>query len=99
MGHKSRKLITIFIFFSFILSGCCYFTARDKIKSAEMAFDELKGQGGQKYTPYEYCSAEKYLEISRTEFYENDFGSAKAFADRSKSAADAGLAEIKKVKK
>lgn len=100
MDHKKIwKLITIFVFFSFILSGCCYFSARDQIKSAEMLFTELKGQGGQKYAPYEYCSAEKFLEISRTEFNENDFKSAKAFAVRSKSAAEAGLAEIKKAQK
>ncbi len=99
MDHKISKLITVFIFFSFILSGCCYFSARNQIKNAEMLLNDLKGQGGEKLAPYEYCSAEKYLEVSRIEFNENDFKAAKAFADRSKSAAEAGLAEVKKVKK
>jgi hypothetical protein len=99
MTHKIWKLITVFVFFSFILSGCCYFSARDQIKSAEMTLDQLKGQGGEKLAPYEYCSAEKYLEASRMEFSENDFKAAKGFADRSKSAAEAGLAEVKKIKK
>ncbi len=99
MDHKISKLIAIFVFFSLALSGCCYFSARDQIKSAEMLFTELKGQGGQKYAPYEYCSAEKYLEVSKIEFNENDFTAAKAFATRSKSAAEAGLAEVKKAKK
>ena len=99
MDHKIWKLITVFVFFSLILSGCSYFSARDQIKSAETLFTELKGQGGLKYAPYEYCSAEKYLEVSRMEFSENDFKATKAFAERSKSAAQAGLAEVKKVKK
>ena len=68
-------------------------------RNAEKLLSELKGAGGETLTPYEYCSAEKYLEISRMEFNENDFSSAKAFAERSKAAAEAGLAEVKKVKK
>ena len=99
MDHKIWKVLTIFVFFSLILSGCSYFSARDQIKNAEMLLNELKGQGGEKLAPYEYCSAEKYLEVSRMEFSDNDFNDAKAFADRSKSAAEAGLAEVKKVKK
>ncbi len=99
MDLKIWKVLVIFVFFSLLLSGCSYFSARSQIKSAETVFTELKGQGGQKYAPYEYCFSEKSLEISKTEFNENDFKSAKAFAVRSKSAAEAGLEEIKRVKK
>jgi hypothetical protein len=48
--------------------------------------------------PYEYTSAEKFLEISKIEFNENDFKAAKGFATRSKSAAETGLTEVKKKK-
>jgi hypothetical protein len=99
MDNRVCKLITVLVCFGFVLSGCAYFAARDEIKSAETLLTQLQAQGGQKYTPYEYCSAEKFLEISRLEFGQNDFNDAKRFAGRSKSAAEAGLAEIKKVKK
>jgi hypothetical protein len=99
MKIRIWRLAALLAFFTFVLSGCNYFAARDQIKGAEMSFNELKGQGGAKLAPYEYCSAEKFLEASRGEFVENDFKAAIEFAKRSKSAADTGLAEVKKGKK
>ena len=101
MDNRILKLVTVVVFSFSVLSGCCcgYFGARSEIKSAETLFTQLQAQGGQKYTPYEYCSAEKFLEISRLEFDQNDFNDARRFAGRSKSASQAGLAEIKKVTK
>ena len=96
MGKRMWTLLMILVFFSFSLSGCYYFSARNEIKSAEKMFSDLKGAGGATRVPYEYTSAEKFLEISKIEFNENDFKSAKGFATRSKSAAEAGLAEVKK---
>ena len=96
MGKRMWTLLMILVFFSFSLSGCCYFSARNEIKSAEKLLSDLKGAGGVTKVPYEYTSAEKFLEISKIEFNENDFKSAKGFATRSKSAAEAGLAEVKK---
>jgi hypothetical protein len=84
------------VFFTFSLSGCYYFSAKKEISNAEKLLAELKGAGGDKKAPYEYCSAEKFLEGARIEFSQNDFGPAKALADRSTSAARAGLAETKK---
>jgi hypothetical protein len=95
----SKRLCTFFcliVFLSFSLSGCNYFGAKKEIANAEKLFSELKGSGGEKQTPYEYCSAEKFLEASKVEFSQNDFGPARGFAERSKSASEAGLAEIKK---
>src|SRR5512136_1569965 len=86
----------ILVFFAFSLSGCHYFSAKKEIANAEKLLSELKGAGGDKKAPYEYCSAEKFLEGARIEFSQNDFGPAKALADRSTSAAQAGLAEVKK---
>jgi hypothetical protein len=86
----------ILVFFAFSLSGCYYFSAKKEIANAEKLLSELKGAGGDKKAPYEYCSAEKFLEGARIEFSQNDFGPAKALADRSTSAAQAGLAEVKK---
>ncbi len=96
MGKRMMTFLLVLVFFSFPLSGCYYFSARNEIKGAEKLTSELKGAGGATRTPYEYTSAEKFLEISKMEFDENDFKAAKGFASRSKSAAEAGLAEVKK---
>ena len=86
----------ILVFFAFSLSGCNYFSAKKEIGNAEKLLSELKGAGGEKKVPYEYCSAEGFLEVSKVEFSQGDFGPAKGLAERSKSAAQTGLAEIKK---
>lgn len=96
MGKRILTFLLVLVFFSFSLSGCYYFSAKKEIKSAETLLSDLKGAGGATRVPYEYTSAEKFLEISKIEFNENDFKSAKGFASRSKSAAEAGLAEVKK---
>ena len=90
--------LMVLAFFSFSLSGCFYFSARNEIKSAEKLLSDLRAQGGATLVPYEYTSAEKFLEISKMEFNESDYTHAKGFAIRSKSAAEAGLTEAKKKK-
>lgn len=96
MRKRFWTLVMVLVFFSFSLPGCYYFAARSEIKTAEKLTANLKEAGGATRVPYEYCSAEKFLEISKMEFNENDFKAAKGFASRSKSAAEAGLAEVKK---
>jgi len=96
MSKKVWTFFCLIVFLSFSLSGCYYFSAKKEIANAEKSLADLKGSGGEKQTPYEYCSAEKFLEASKLEFSQNDFGPAKGLAERSKSAAEAGLAEIKK---
>ncbi len=95
-----RKGISVLLFilmvFSFSLSGCYYFSANKEIKAAQQSLSELKAANGQTQAPYEYCSAESFLSAAKTEFNEGDFGPARALAERSKSAAQAGLAAIKK---
>ncbi len=99
-GDRMKKgffaVLFIFVFLAFSLSGCNYFSAKKEIANAEKLFSELKRAGGEKQVPYEYCSAEGFLEASKVEFSQNDFGPAKGLAERSKSAAQAGLAEIRK---
>jgi len=96
MDRRIWKYLAVFVLFSFLLSGCYYSGAKKEMANAEKAFSDLKGAGGGKLVPYEYCSAESFLEISRVEFDERDYKASKGFAVRSKSAAEAGLAEIKK---
>jgi hypothetical protein len=96
MRKRYFTFLFIFVFFTLSLSGCNYFSAKKEIGNAEKLLSELKGAGGEKKAPYEYCSAEKFLEGSKIEFSQNDFGPAKALAERSTSAAQAGLAEVKK---
>jgi hypothetical protein len=98
MHKRAWIILWVLILFSFSLSGCYYFSARNEIKNAEKLISELKGAGGATLVPYEYCSAEAFLEISKIEFNENDFKSAKGFATRSKTAAQDGLTEVKKKK-
>jgi hypothetical protein len=96
MSGRSITILLIVVFFTFSLSGCNYFSAKKEIANAGKLVSELKGAGGEKKAPYEYCSAEKFLEGAKIEFSQNDFGPAKALAERSTSAAQAGLAEAKK---
>jgi hypothetical protein len=96
MDKRMWGCLAVFILFSFLLSGCHYFSAKKEIANAEKLLSELKGAGGETKAPYEYCSAEKFLEVSKIEFNSNDFKTAKGFAERSKSAGEAGLAEVKK---
>ncbi len=96
MSKRTWALLFILIFFSFSISGCYYFSAKSEMKAAEKSFSELRAAGGQTLVPYEYCSAEKLLEISKLEAAESDWKAARNFANRSKSAAEAGLVEIKK---
>ncbi len=96
MGKRGFCFLVVLVFFALSLSGCYYFSARSEIKTAEMRYLELKGAGGADKVPYEYCSAEKFLEISKKEFDENDFKTARGYATRSKSAAEAGLSQVKK---
>ena len=96
MAKRIGTLAMVIFLLSFFTSGCYYFSAKKEIGNAEKLVSELKGAGGEKKAPYEYCSAEKFLEGSKIEFSQNDFGPAKALAERSTSAAQAGLAEVKK---
>jgi hypothetical protein len=96
MSRKVWAVLFLFVFLSFTLSSCYYFSAKKEIDNAEKLLSELKGSGGEWQTPYEYCSAEKFLEASKLEFGQGDFGPAKGLAERSKSASEAGLAAIKK---
>ena len=98
MQYRSSRFFVLFVLLSFLLSGCYYFSAKNEIKEAEHMVSQLKAQGGEKAAPYEYTSAEKFLEVARIEFSDNDFKVAKGFATRSKSAAEAGFAEISKKK-
>ena len=95
MNKRGLIFLMVLLCFSFSLSGCYYFSARDEIKSADKLLSELKGTGGATMVPYEYCSAEKFLEISKMEFNENDFKTAKGLATQSKTAAQAGLSKVK----
>ena len=96
MSKRAFTLLLVLVFFSLSVSGCAYFAARNEIKTAEKATAELKGAGGATLAPYEYCSAESFLEVSKFVLAENSWEKSKEFATRSKSAAEAGLAQVKK---
>jgi hypothetical protein len=96
MSKRAFTLLLVLVFFSLSVSGCAYFAARNEIKAAEKATAELKGAGGATLAPYEYCSAESFLEVSKFVLAENSWEKSKEFATRSKSAAEAGLAQVKK---
>ena len=88
--------LLVLVFFSLSLSGCYYFSAKNQMKTAEKLVSDLKAQGGEQKVPYEYCSAESFLNMARGEFDSNDYGHSKVFSTRSIAAAQAGLAEVKK---
>jgi len=96
MSKRVWTFFCLIVFLSFSLSGCYYFSAKKEIANAERLFSDLKGSGGEKLAAYEYCSAEKFLEASKVEFADGDYKPAKGFAERSKSASEAGLTAVKK---
>ena len=96
MSKRFFVISLIVVFFALSLSGCHYFSAKKEIANADRLVSQLKGAGGDTKVPYEYCSAEKYLEISRIEFNSNDFKAALGFAQRSKSVAEKGLGDVNK---
>jgi hypothetical protein len=98
MSKRQFTFLLVVVFLSFSLSGCYYFGAVNEMKDAEKLLSELKAAGGATLVPYEYTSAEKFLEVSRIEFAEPGYKPAKIFASRSKAASQAGLAEIQKKK-
>jgi hypothetical protein len=96
MGKRVSTLLCILTILSLSLSGCYYFSATKEMKGAEQLLSELKAAGGATMVPYEYCSAESFLGNAKREADESDYKAAKEFAGRSKSAAETGLAKIKK---
>jgi hypothetical protein len=76
-------------------SGCGYTKAKSEMSKATQMFSELKAAGGQQKVPYEYCSAEKHLEIANREFGRSDYGRAEKFAVRSQAASQTGLSKAK----
>ena len=63
MGNKRFSLLLVLVFFFTSLSGCYYFSAKKEMKNASSVLMELKTAGGATKVPYEYCSAEKFLEF------------------------------------
>ena len=98
MNRRVGKFLAVFVLFSFALSGCYYFSATKELKAAAQSLSELKAAGGEKLVPYEYTSAEKFLEVAKIEYSEPGYKPAGEFARRSKAASQAGLAEIQKKK-
>ncbi len=93
-----RRVLMLVIMLCFLLSltSGCYWAAKKEMDKAEAALAELKAKGGQTKAPYEYCSAESFLQMSRMELQDNDFKHAKQFAITSQSASQAGLTEAQK---
>ena len=98
MNKKTFKFLIILVLLSFLTTGCYYFAAKNEMKNAEKLISELKREGGPTLVPYEYCSAESFLGMAKLETDQSDWKHAKDFANRSKSAAETGLTEVKKKK-
>jgi hypothetical protein len=96
MGKRNWVLIGVIILIPLFLNGCGFYETRDQIRSAEKSLSDLKAAGGDKLVPYEYCSAETYLGISKMFYDKAQYKTAGEFVGRSKSASEAGLAEVKK---
>ena len=95
---RSCAFLLVLVFLGFSLSGCYYFSARNQMKTTEGLISDLKARGGEKLVPYDYGSAESFMEVARREYNDGDYKSAKEFLDRSRAAAEQGLTEIQKKK-
>ena len=96
MRKKIWMLLGMAIIFSFLIVGCYKSSAMKERAAADQMLSELRTAGGAKLVPYEYTSAEKYLEVSDREFNEGDYKHSMNFAIQSKSIAESALAGIKK---
>jgi len=96
MDRRILKVLALVVLFSFTLSGCYYWSARKEMKEAALLVEQLKAADGLNKVPYEYTSAEKFLEISRLEYDGNDYKGAQKFATISKAKAQEGLSQVKK---
>jgi hypothetical protein len=96
MSRRGLALLVVLVFFCLSLSGCYYCGAKKEMAKAEGVLAQLKNAGGPTKAPYEYCSAEAFLQISKGEFDESDYKHAKEFAAKSISAGQAGLAAVKR---
>ena len=84
------------LFVGFSLFGCYHYAAKSQIKTTSGMLADMKARGGEKIVPYEYYSAETYLEGAQYELGENDHKDAKKLADRARAAAEQGLSLMKK---
>ena len=98
MAKRIGALAMVIFLLSFFISGCFYDKAMKAMNGAERSLSDLKAQGGEKLATYEYCLAEKLLENAKGEAGESDWSHARDFADRSRAASEAGLAQIQKKK-
>jgi len=98
MVKRVGILAMVILLLSFFTSGCYYFSTMKEMKAAEQSLAELKAAGGATLVPYEYTSAEKFLEVAKIELAEPGYKPAGEFARRSRAASQAGLAEIQKKK-
>ena len=95
MRKRIWVCFVILCLLSLFSSGCSYTKAKSEMSKATQMLSELKAAGGQQKVPYEYCSAEKFLEIADKEFRRSDYGRAEKFAIRSQAAAQTGLSKAK----
>ena len=95
MRKRIWVCFVILCLLSLFSSGCAYNKAKSEVSKAAQMVSQLKAAGGQQKVPYEYCSAEKFLEISNKEFGRTDYKGAEQFAIRSKAASQTGLSKVK----
>ncbi len=95
MGRWIWGCLIILFLLSLFGSGCYYSKAKSELSKATQMVSELKAAGGQQKVPYEYCSAETFLEIANKEFNKSDYKRAEGFAIRSQAAAQTGLSKVK----
>lgn len=70
-----------------LAAGC---TAAGALRNARASFEKAKAAGAEQKAPYEYYSAEAYLDLAEHEVDEGDTKQARAFAAESrKHSADA----------
>ncbi len=95
MRRRIGGCMAILFVLSIFSFGCHYYAAKDEMGKATQLLSDLKAAGGQQKVPYEYCSAEAFLEIAKREFAQSDYGRAEGFAIRSKAASQTGLSKVK----
>jgi hypothetical protein len=89
MPSRRRPLVVMIAgFVALTSSGCGAFIARTKIVGAQSAVEAARRADARKKSPYEFVSAQLYLEKAREEEAYGRFGAAIQFGGLAEKRAD-----------
>ncbi|RMD98064.1 MAG: DUF4398 domain-containing protein [Deltaproteobacteria bacterium] len=84
-----RVLFLLFLFVAAVGLGC---QTRERYREAEAAVEAARDAGAARFAPFEFVSAEEYLEEAEAQLKESDFKTSERYSQKAKEFAEAALA-------